>query len=561
VFNHELYASAFARAVELMRERSATKDQQKAALRALVALGELAAATLRLYEGVLSVDDVAIPSEVPHVGVLVERMHAHRVSELLVGRQSGPAELLALLRGLAAQPGEGGTIKERLRDAHSTRIMVVLEQGPAAERRAVSVTQAFELTAIEEHERAGATAPPVPTAEPEPAAPPEEVEPDPVLSEWEFIHSNAGDVPAPGIQVVLDELPELPPQEPAVAPEPARKSEPAVPALPIDEDTPVGTALAAVVLDPYGFGLLDRLTVFSEHVARALREDQTEAALRALAVVIDIEPGAPEGTPRNSYGIVLKRTLTRDVLAQVAQCLLNPALMDAAAKVLRRGRGDGADVLLGLLATAEGLRERKAYMAVLTTIPDGAERALAMLNHEQWFVVRNITELIGELRIEAAVQDLGRILNHSDQRVRRVAAVALAKVGSVATVEPLRRALKEGSPEVRSLIASSIGGPHARALAMPLVALAESETDLEVQREYFKALGRIGTAEAVQALARAVEPGGKLIGRKNPAIRLAALDGLRLAGPAAAAIIDGLAKDSDRGVREAAIKLAAGRSG
>jgi hypothetical protein len=569
VFNHELYASAFARAVELMRARSAAKDQQKAALRALVALASLSAASLRLYDGVLSVDDVTIPESVPHLPTLIERMQAHRVAELLIGRQSEPAELLALLRGLAAAPGEGGTVKERLRDVRSTRIMVVLEQVETAEHRTASVTQAFDLAEIEEAEHRAA-APPAPEpvgagAGEGPAAPP--AERDDLLKAWDALHEGTGELPVPGAEIELGDVAAQPlVEEQATAPA-AQASEPEAaaaaaraPALPIDEDTPVGAALAAVVLDPYGPAILDRLTVLSEHVQAALREDQTEAALRSLAVVIDLEPGAPEGTPRNSYGIVLKRTLTREVLAQVAQCLLNPAVMDPAAKVMRRARAEGVEVLLGLLATAEGLRERRAFMAVLRTIPDGTDRVLAMLGHPQWFVVRNIAELAGELRIESAVGELGRLLTHHDQRVRRSAAVALAKIGSVATVEPLRRALKDGSPEVRSLIAASIGGTHARPLAMPLVALCESEENPDVLREYYRALGRIGSPEAIQALAKAAEPGGRLLGRKSAAQRLAALDGLRVAGEAAGGVLQSLANDADKTVREAAQKALRTRS-
>ncbi len=523
MFNQELYASAFARAVELMRARPASKEQQKAALRALVALAELSAASLRLYEGVLSVDDVAIADTAPHLPALVQRMQVHRVAELMIGRQTEPAELLALLRGLAAGPDEGGTIKERLRDAGSTRIMVILEQAAAPGRRAASVTQAFEAADIEEAAVEEFRA----TEEPELGG---------------------------GREIVLDFGDEAP-----AAPAPAEAAPAdAEPALPVAADTPLGAALASVVLNPYGHGLLDRLTELSEHLQAALREDQAEAALRALAIVIDLEPGAAEGTPRNSYGIVLKRTLTREALAQIAPCLLNPGLMDAAAKAVRRAKGDGVEVVLGLLATAEGMRERKAYMAVLRTIPEGRDRVLGMLDHHQWFVVRNVTELVGELRLEEAVPELGRLLTHREQRVRRAAAVALAKIGSVSTVEPLRRQLKDGAPEVRSLIASSIGGPHARALAMPLVALCETEENADVLREYYRALGRIGTGEAVQALAKSAAPGGKLIGRKNAAQRLAAVDGLRLAGAAAAGALESLAEDSDRAVRDAAQKAMKG---
>jgi HEAT repeat protein len=113
--------------------------------------------------------------------------------------------------------------------------------------------------------------------------------------------------------------------------------------------------------------------------------------------------------------------------------------------------------------------------------------------------------------------------------------------------------LKEGDRDLRALLASIIGGHTARALAMPLVTIAAQETDLDVLREMYKALGRIGSPEAIQALVAAAEPGGRLLGRRPGAPRAAAVEGLRIAGgPAAAAALKGLAEDADRVVREAA---------
>ena len=126
--------------------------------------------------------------------------------------------------------------------------------------------------------------------------------------------------------------------------------------------------------------------------------------------------------------------------------------------------------------------------------------------------------------------------------------MALAKIGTPATVEPLRRAMKEGNAELRALIAGSIGRAS-RALAMPLVAMIDAETDQTVVREYYCALGRIGTGEAVRALVKAASPGGKILKRKTAEERIPAIEGLRLAG--AATSLQELAEDSDKAVRDA----------
>ncbi len=525
MFNHEIFAVSLARAVDLVRAGGSTA-QQKSALRAVHALTSVASAMIRVYQDILTVDDVGIPDTLPLIPLLIQRIRDHGVAEIAIARDAKPAELLALIRGLAAEPpAEGGArrLKHRLRDARSTAIMVIplqLEEG-TEEHRARSVTQAFEALDLEEAFELPAELPGG-------------------IRGMEFDLGFAGPeaaaiaVPA---EPALPSTPEIEPLEPQI----------------ISADTPLGAALTRVARDPYGPGILDRLTDLSQEVQQALAENLIQPALHALAAAIAWEPEAPSGSPKNSYAIVLRRTLTRELLTKVAPFVTDPRLGPEAAKVMQRGHGDAAEVLLGLVATTEGMRERKAYMMALRGMPEGVAQVIHMLGHHQWFVVRNVADLMGELRIEEAVPDLADCLRHADARVRRSAAVALAKIGTPATAEPLRQVMKAGDRELRVLIAGSIGGRKARALAMPLVALAEQEQDLVVLAECYRALGRIGTPEAVQALVKAAQPGGLLVGRRPSGTRVAAVDGLRLAGgrPAAAAL-EALAADGDKPVRELA---------
>src|SRR5439155_649369 len=102
-------------------------------------------------------------------------------------------------------------------------------------------------------------------------------------------------------------------------------------------------------------------------------------------------------------------------------------------------------------------------------------------------------ELAGELALEEAVPALAKQLEHEDERVRKAVALALAKIGSSSAAEPLRRALRDKSPEVRIQAALGVGGRKSAALAMPLVAAMEEEADEAVERELILALGRIGS--------------------------------------------------------------------
>jgi HEAT repeat protein len=98
-----------------------------------------------------------------------------------------------------------------------------------------------------------------------------------------------------------------------------------------------------------------------------------------------------------------------------------------------------------------------------------------------------------------------------------------------------------------------IGGRKSGALAMPLVVALDEEKDAEVERELILALGRIGSPDAVQALIKFAQPSGRLFGRKPTALRVAAVEALRLAAtPAAMGTLQGLAGDPDRQVKAAA---------
>ena len=512
MFNHEIFAVAIGRSLTLFRADPPDLEQQKASLRAVHALTSLASAAVRVYEGALSIDDVGIAPDLPAVAEIVHRMQAHGLAEVTLARGAPPADLLAFLRTLAADPeceGDAGTVKRQLGAAGAASVVVlpVSALDGVSGRRAASVTQAFEMASLEA------------TAEDRQVQPPAPAEAEPETAVWA---APAG-VPA---------------------------------------DTPLGAALRALTRDPYGAQVLDRLSDVAAEVGVALANDQVELAAQALAAVVGLEPGAPDGTPRSSYVICLRRVLNREALAQLAPLAIDARLAPIATAVLQRAGGDAVELLVGLLATAQSIRERKAYMTVLRGMRAGTERAIGMLDSREWFVARNVAELAGELRMEEAVAPLARLLGHGDSRVRRAAAVALSKIGSVATVEPLRRALKEGTPELRALVASSIGGPGARALAMPLVALAEDESAPDVLVEYYRALGRIGTPEAVQALVKVAQAGARLLRRRPPGVRLAAVEALGHAGgPVALRALESLRTDGDRAVREAAEKAAAGCRG
>ena len=141
------YVAALARAVAVLRRSREPQRPQKDALRALVAVAAERSATFRFYGGEVTLDGAAVSAADPRLAAFVERLAAQHVAEITIAKGAGPDELLALAIGLAADPGQG-RIKERLRDAGSARVMVVLHQYD--ELAARSVSAAFEKVKLDQ---------------------------------------------------------------------------------------------------------------------------------------------------------------------------------------------------------------------------------------------------------------------------------------------------------------------------------------------------------------------------------------------------------------------------
>ena len=319
---------------------------------------------------------------------------------------------------------------------------------------------------------------------------------------------------------------------------------------------PAGAAdvVAQLTRDPTAPGVGDLLAALVHHVELALKQRRSDQLLGVISAIVRVEESVPEASGmRRQYAIALRRVYTKSALDALVYLLPEPKYRADAVAALRRGGAGAVEVLMDRLVAAPTMDERRSAFDALRHMTEGTDQLVHALEHREWFVVRNVAELIGELGIEAAVPALARQLEHEDERVRKAVALALAKIGTRAAVEPLRRALHDPSPEVRMQVALGIGGQKSAALAMPLVVAMDEEKDETVLRELILALGRIGSPDAVQALIKCSQPAGRIFGRKSAALRLAAVEGLRLAAtPAARGTLDGLADDGDKQVRAAA---------
>jgi hypothetical protein len=298
---------------------------------------------------------------------------------------------------------------------------------------------------------------------------------------------------------------------------------------------------------------LDQLVARIETLART---NKCVDLADAMSKFVTREASRTDPELKRAYGATLRRLSKPTVLRGVASVLpRRKERLEEFVAVLVRAGDEGAEALIEQLTAAQSLSERRIYFDALVRLQSGQQTLVHMLGDPRWYVARNAAELLGELNAADADGPLAELLTHDDDRVRRAAAHALGKLGTRQAVVALRRALKDSSAHVRALAAGGLAIRKGQRSAGTLVRALETESDLDVQIAILVALGRVASAEAVQRLVQAAEPGGGLFKRKAAAYRIAAVQGLGEARtPAAMTALKGLATDKDKDVREAATR-------
>jgi HEAT repeat protein len=223
--------------------------------------------------------------------------------------------------------------------------------------------------------------------------------------------------------------------------------------------------------------------------------------------------------------------------------------------VLSRAGAEGADAVIELLTEEGSATDRHVYLEVLPRLQTGVATLVHMLGDTRWFVVRNATDLLGEMKVQSAEPALLPLLQHSDERVRKSAANALINLGTTAGFRAVCDMLQAESPRTRAHAAMALASRKDEKSTAQLRTVLEDEPDTEVQLALLAALGKIATPAAVEQLIRAAEPKRRLLERKPNSFRIAAIQALSEARTqAAVAAINVLREDKERDVREAAAR-------
>lgn len=233
--------------------------------------------------------------------------------------------------------------------------------------------------------------------------------------------------------------------------------------------------------------------------------------------------------------------------------------------LLSRAGETAVDILVRRLVEVDDTAARRAYFDCIVQLDIASPALFDLVRDTRWYVVRNAVALLGEMGVEHADMAILPLLQHDDDRIRIAAARALVRLGTAKALQGLHAAIEDRSPEVRRIAAVSYGltpgttgmvRPPAVRLAMAL----EKETDEDVALEMLAALGKLGSADAIQRLLRIALPQPQTGDFAEPPreawLRIAALEALvKARGNAVMPHVEALIGDADQEVAQAAYRL------
>jgi HEAT repeat protein len=513
------FARHFSRLVWLLLNESSNIDEQKAALRATVTVSKDGPVAFAARDWRLSVNGAPLADALTGVQDLTAQMIGHAVREIRIDRGAAAADLLGLARILAAQPvpGDGGeSAKARVTalGAKTVHIQIAGIDGvvPPARPTANAAANAGP-TPAREGEAAIAAAKRAPRLTPPPDI------------RGGFIGEDSGSYLAFAAQ-----------QQPKGS----------VGDLLQQLDATKSPNVATRLLD-------DLVTV----IENAAREGKHDTVANGFHGVVSREAGLGENDLKRAYIMALRRLTKPTLLRAVATMLPRKRdRHDDYMLVLARTGEDGADALIDQLTSAQSLSDRRVFFDALVTLNAGVPALIHMLGDARWYVARNAADLLGEMQAEPAQAPLSELLKHDDDRVRRAAITALAKLSSPKALDSLRIAMRDNSPQVRMQAAAGMGTRKGLRSAGTLTKALDDEDDSEVQLAIVASLGRLATTDAVARLIKAAEPAGGIFKKKPTSLRVAAVQALGEARtPAAQNALQHLLDDKDKEVKQAVFRL------
>ncbi len=181
-----------------------------------------------------------------------------------------------------------------------------------------------------------------------------------------------------------------------------------------------------------------------------------------------------------------------------------------------------------------------------------------LLLDERWYVVRNMANILGEIKSEKSLNSLSRIMNHDEARVQREVIKALTKIGGKNVAIFFLRMLQDASQQLTFILINSLGALGDPIAVEPLTKIAITRNlfyrNFEVRREAINSLARLGNQGSVDTLGKILLKREFIGGIRNEELRINSAKALgRLGGESATTYLFKATKNRNKNIRKASI--------
>ncbi|MEO8381253.1 MAG: HEAT repeat domain-containing protein, partial [Acidobacteriota bacterium] len=264
-------------------------------------------------------------------------------------------------------------------------------------------------------------------------------------------------------------------------------------------------------------------------IAMLLATGRAEPALRVIGRLDAAVTGAPEGATVRLAAEALTASFgeAERAVELIAQTVSSDPDMLArfVMPLVTRLGGAATPQFIDALGTEEDRNRRGRLVKALKSIGEPAFPFLIdALRSQNWFVVRNALNVLGDIGRAEHVEAIGKKLEHGDARVRRAAARTLSKIGGLEAEALLVGAMNDRDDETQAEVMLCLASMKAQSAIPALAELARARllgTGDKVRELAITTLGQIGSDAAVNVLADILRA-RKLFGRTTPAARAAA---------------------------------------
>ena len=530
------FARHFARLVQLLLIEGNAFEKQLATLRSLVTTSEQGPVKLVLHDmQLISVNAEVVPSRFDGVQDLLAQLIGHSIMEIEFQQNASLADLLlaAKLISVEAPPGNGGEValsRVRALDAQTVTLKVEAPIVPEPSAAALANSELGNISTGFVHNSMTMF---MPAAE-----------------QFEAVQSGGAEV-GDGEELGAEDI--VREQDPdAMFSAFATSSAPKGSLVRLYEQ--LDNALDATVVGEH----LDTLVKLA---ADSSGKDRIDIVADVFYGLVKREGGIEDKLSKRQYALAIRRLCVPRVLKCIVELLpRRRENYEQYMAIFMRAEEEGVEALVEALISAPSITDRRIYYDSLLRLRTGVRTLVHMLGDPRWFVVRNAIELLGEMRVAEADEELEKMLEHRDDRVRAAAATALAKLGLGVAAKGLRGALRDAPEEVRERAAEVMALQRSGSVDS-LVRALDREDDSRVQMAMVTALGQLGSSHAVEKLMDIARTDKGLLNKRRPTpMRVAAVHALgEVKTSSALAALQTLLRDKEKAVRGAASWVMMGR--